>query len=90
MTKILITGATGFIGSHLTELCVEKGFNVVAFDRYNTNNHWGWMEDSEYKNDIEIILGDVRDYDSVSKAMEGCSAELLTNDVQSLSLFSCL
>jgi len=74
LTEILITGATGFIGSHLTELCVEKGFNVVAFDRYNTNNHWGWMEDSEYKNDIEIILGDVRDYDSVSKAMEGCSA----------------
>ena len=74
MTKILITGATGFIGSHLTELFVEKGFNVVAFDRYNPNNHWGWLEDSEYKNDIEVILGDVRDYDSVSKAMKGCDA----------------
>ncbi len=72
--KILITGATGFIGSHLTELCVEKGFEVVAFDRYNTNNHWGWLENSEYKNDIEFILGDIRDYDSVSKAMEGCTA----------------
>ena len=74
MTKILITGATGFIGSHLTELFVEKGFNVVAFDRYNPNNHWGWLEDSEYKNDIEVILGDIRDYDSVSKAMKGCDA----------------
>jgi NAD dependent epimerase/dehydratase len=74
LTKILITGATGFIGSHLTELFVEKGFNVVAFDRYNPNNHWGWLENSEYENDIEVILGDVRDYDSVSKAMEGCSA----------------
>lgn len=73
MKKILVTGATGFIGSHLTELCVEKGFNVVAFDRYNPNNHWGWLEDSDYKNDIEIILGDIRDYDSVSKAMQGCS-----------------
>ena len=72
--KILITGATGFIGSHLTELCVEKGFEVVAFDRYNPNNHWGWLENSEYKNDIEFILGDIRDYDSVSKAMEGCTA----------------
>ena len=72
--KILITGATGFIGSHLTEYSVKKGFNVVAFDRYNPNNHWGWLEDSKYKNDFQIILGDVRDYDSVSKAMEGCSA----------------
>jgi len=72
--KILITGATGFIGSHLSEFCVEQGFDVVAFDRYNPNNHWGWLEDSEYKNDIEVILGDVRDYDSVSKAIEGCQA----------------
>lgn len=70
--RILVTGATGFIGSHLVELCVELGFDVVAFDRYNPNNHWGWLEDSEYKNDIQIILGDVRDYDSVSKAIEGC------------------
>ncbi len=72
--KILITGATGFIGSHLAELCIEQGFDVVAFDRYNPNNHWGWLEDSEYKNDIEVILGDVRDYDSISKAMKGCDA----------------
>ena len=72
--KILITGATGFIGSHLVELCVEQGFEVVAFDRYNTNNHWGWLEESKYKDDMEIILGDVRDYDSVSKAMDGCNA----------------
>jgi len=70
--RILVTGATGFIGSHLTELCVKKGFDVVAFDRYNPNNHWGWLEESKYKDDIDVILGDVRDYDSVSKAMEGC------------------
>ncbi len=72
--KILITGACGFIGSHLAEICVEKGFKVIAFDRYNPNNHWGWLEDSRYKNDMEVILGDIRDYDSVSKAMKGCSA----------------
>jgi NAD dependent epimerase/dehydratase len=71
---ILITGATGFIGSHLSELCVEQGFRVVAFDRYNPNNHWGWLEESEYKDDMEVILGDIRDYDSVSKAMKSCSA----------------
>ena len=70
--KILITGATGFIGSHLTELCVKKGFDVVAFDRYNTNNNWGSLENSDYKDDIQVILGDIRDYDSVSKAMEEC------------------
>tara|TARA_B100000519_G_scaffold134808_1_gene116455 strand:- start:381 stop:1358 length:978 start_codon:yes stop_codon:yes gene_type:complete len=72
--KILITGATGFIGSHLTEYLVEKGFNVVAFDRYNSNNDWGWLENSIYKNDFEVILGDIRDYDSVSKAIAGCDA----------------
>lgn len=72
--KILITGATGFIGSHLSEICIRAGFAVVAFDRYNPNNHLGWLEDSKCRDDIEVILGDVRDYDSVSKAMRGCDA----------------
>jgi len=76
MNKIIITGATGFIGSHLAELCVEKGFNVVAFDRYNSNNDWGWLENSQYKKDMEIILGDIRDYDSISKAISGCKSVL--------------
>ena len=71
---ILITGATGFIGSHLADLCVEEGFDVIAFDRYNPNNHWGWLEQSKYKNDLNVILGDIRDYDSVYKCMDGCSA----------------
>jgi len=74
MSKILITGATGFIGSHLTELLVDKGFEVIAFDRYNPNNNWGWLEESPVKNDVEVILGDIRDYDSVNKAMSGCDA----------------
>ena len=70
--KILITGAFGFIGSHLAELFVRKGFEVIAFDRYNSNNNWGWLEHSKFKNEIEVVLGDIRDYDSVSKAIEKC------------------
>ena len=72
--KILITGATGFIGSHLSEMCIENGYQVVAFDRYNSNNDWGWLENSDYKNSMEVILGDIRDYDSVCKAMKECSS----------------
>jgi len=72
MKKILITGAIGFVGSHLTELCVEKGFEVVAFDRYNPNYNLGWLEKSKYKNDINFAFGDIRDYDSVLKTMKGC------------------
>ena len=72
--KVLITGATGFIGSHLVELSVKKGYKVIAFDRYNPNNDWGWLENSSYKKDFEVILGDIRDYDSVSNAMKSCKA----------------
>ena len=70
-SKILITGATGFIGSHLAELCVELGYKVKAFDRYNPNNHWGWLEEMKYKNEMKVQLGDIRDYDSVFQAMKG-------------------
>ena len=72
MEKILITGATGFLGSHLTELCVEKGFEVVAFDRYNPNYNLGWLEKSKYRSDINFTFGDIRDYDSVVKTMKDC------------------
>jgi NAD dependent epimerase/dehydratase len=68
----MVTGSSGFIGSHLTEYLVEKGYDVVAFDRYNSNNHYGWLEQSKYKKKIKFILGDIRDFDSVNKAMQGC------------------
>tara|TARA_E500000178_G_scaffold356568_1_gene435537 strand:- start:241 stop:1218 length:978 start_codon:yes stop_codon:yes gene_type:complete len=71
--KILITGAAGFIGSHLTEMMTKKGYKVVAFDRYNSNNDHGWLNNSPYKKDFEFILGDIRDYDSVNKAAKGCN-----------------
>ena len=65
--NILITGADGFIGSHLTELMVQKGFNVTALSMYNSFNDWGWLDEVECKNDIEIISGDVRDPDFCRK-----------------------
>jgi len=70
MKKILITGSAGFIGSHLTELCVRQGYKVKAFVHYNSKNNWGWLEESEVKNDIEVCTGDIRDNDSVSDAMK--------------------
>lgn len=69
--KILITGGTGFIGSHLAEMLVKSGNSVTCFDRYNINNHWGWLEDSKFSKDINIILGDIRDFDSVHDATSG-------------------
>jgi NAD dependent epimerase/dehydratase len=72
MNKILITGAGGFIGSHLTELCVESGYKVKAFIHYNSRNNWGWLEHSKYLKDIEIITGDIRDFDSVYNALKNC------------------
>ncbi|MFC2156952.1 SDR family NAD(P)-dependent oxidoreductase [Acidobacteriota bacterium] len=69
--KILITGAGGFIGSHLAEKCVELGWDVTAFVHYNSRNHWGWLEESRNSKDMNIVSGDIRDYDSVSSAIKG-------------------
>ncbi|MCB9059584.1 MAG: GDP-mannose 4,6-dehydratase [Calditrichae bacterium] len=71
--KLFITGAAGFIGSHLTEYCCELGYDVKAFVRYNSRNSWGWLDESKYKNDIEVITGDIRDYDMLDKEMAGCT-----------------
>jgi len=59
--KILITGADGFIGSHLTEMLVKHGAKVKALSYYNSFNYWGWLEDLDCLNDIEVLAGDVRD-----------------------------
>lgn len=72
MKDILVTGAGGFIGSHLVELLVSKGYNVKAFVHYNSWNKWGWLDTSEVKNHIQVITGDIRDYDSVFEAVKGC------------------
>ena len=59
--KVLVTGADGFIGSHLVELLFAEGFSVKALAQYNSFNHWGWLEDINCKEDIEIVTGDIRD-----------------------------
>lgn len=70
--KILVTGAGGFIASHLAEKLVQEGHSVRAFVRYNSRNSWGWLEDSPLRNDMEIVSGDIRDFDLVKKAVFGC------------------
>lgn len=72
--KVLVTGADGFIGSHLTEELVKQGYNVKAFVYYNSFNSCGWIDilSEEVKNKIEIFSGDIRDPNGVRTAMEGC------------------
>jgi len=59
--KVLVTGADGFIGSHLCELLVVKGYKVKALAQYNSFNTWGWLSDLQCKNQINIVTGDIRD-----------------------------
>lgn len=70
--KVLVTGADGFIGSHLTERLLEKGYEVRAFVYYNSFNNWGWLEtlSKENLNKIEIFAGDIRDPNGVREAMK--------------------
>lgn len=69
--KILVTGAAGFVGSHMVEKLVADGHEVRAMIHYNSANNWGWLEESQVKNSIEVIAGDIRDYDSVFSAANG-------------------
>ena len=69
--KVLVTGAGGFIGSHLTERLVELGATTRAFVRYSSTGSWGWLDQSPLKNDVEIVLGDIRDQDTVTHALAG-------------------
>lgn len=70
--KVLVTGADGFIGSHLTEALLNEGYAVRALSQYNSFNNWGWLEDIHHP-DLEVVTGDVRDPNLCRKIAEGCT-----------------
>jgi len=76
--QILVTGADGFIGSHLTETLVRQGYNVRAFVLYNSFNSWGWLDHSpkDIVENLEVFSGDIRDPYGVKEAMKGCDIVL--------------
>jgi NAD dependent epimerase/dehydratase len=76
--RILVTGADGFIGSHLTEALVRRGYEVRAFVLYNSFNTWGWLDHcaKEVKGQFDVFAGDIRDPHGVQEAMKGCDAVL--------------
>ncbi len=78
MKKILVTGADGFIGSHLTETLVRAGFDVRAFVLYNSFNSWGWLDKAspDVRGKFEVFAGDIRDPNGVRTAMRDCDAVL--------------
>ncbi len=78
MKKVLVTGADGFIGSHLIEHLVRQGFDVKAFCLYNSFGSWGWLDrvDEDVKGKFEVFSGDVRDLNGVRTAMKGCDVVL--------------
>lgn len=76
--KILVTGADGFIGSHLTEELIRQGHDVRAFVMYNSFNSWGWLDHAELavRKSLDVFAGDVRDPHGVKTAMQGCDVVL--------------
>ena len=76
MKRVLITGADGFIGSHLVEAMVRGGYRVRAFVFYNSFNSWGWLDHcaEDVRGQFEVFAGDIRDPHGVRAAMKDCDA----------------
>lgn len=74
--RVLVTGAGGFIGSHLAERLVREGARVRAMVRYGSAGRWGWLDDSPLVKEMEVFAGDIRDSGNVRRAMEECDAVL--------------
>ncbi|MEK4286212.1 NAD-dependent 4,6-dehydratase LegB [Paenibacillus sp. FSL E2-0177] len=76
--KVLITGADGFIGSHLVEELIRQGYDVRAFVYYNSFNSWGWLDSlsGDVKRELDVFSGDIRDPHGVKEAMKGCNMVL--------------
>jgi len=70
MKKILITGGAGFIGSNLVEFFLSKNYFVTVFDKYNSQNNWGWLESLKQNNKLSVKLGDIRDYDILNELIK--------------------
>tara|TARA_Y100000590_G_C15603110_1_gene970889 strand:- start:276 stop:1247 length:972 start_codon:yes stop_codon:yes gene_type:complete len=70
MNKVLITGACGFIGSHLVEYFVNKKIKVIAYDKYNSKGDFGWLEENKKIGNTKIILGDIKDYSLTNKLIK--------------------
>lgn len=70
--RVLVTGADGFIGSHLVEALLAKGYSVRALSQYNSFNNWGWLEDIRHEN-LEVVTGDVRDPNLCREIVKDCS-----------------
>lgn len=78
MKQVLVTGADGFIGSHLTEALLRRGLKVRSFVMYNSFNSWGWLDraPADIKSSLDIFAGDIRDPNGVRQAMKGCDTVL--------------
>ena len=76
MRKVFVTGADGFIGSHLVETLVKKNYKVKALVYYNSFNSFGWLDkiNSKIKKKIEIITGDIRDYNIIKNCLKNCDS----------------
>jgi NAD dependent epimerase/dehydratase len=74
MKKIFLTGADGFIGSHLAERLIQSGYEVKALAQYNSFNSWGWLDASPLKTEMNIVTGDIRDPFAMKSFMHGCDA----------------